>query len=238
MGNLAQMSNETFGVDYTGQTVKSVSQGSEKGKWFQIYKSETINNNLNPNWKQFNVDVNMLCWGPQGVEQAKILIEVYDSDTDGSHDYIGHCKTSLQSLKGEGKSAGLALINPSRVGSGAVAGRLKSLQCEPAAAGQTPTQVVSNFPAVAPPGGAYPPQPYGQPAPYGQPGPYGQPAPYGQPGQYPPQQGGYPPQQGGYPPQQGGYPPQQGGYPPQQGGYPPQQGGYPPQQGGPPPQQK
>jgi len=71
-----------------------------------VHRSETIDNNLNPNWKSFELDSRTLCNSDENVE---LLLSVYDEDNDGSHDLIGSVKTTLKQLAQEGSQ--LPLIN-------------------------------------------------------------------------------------------------------------------------------
>lgn len=57
------------------------------------HKTEVIKKTLNPVWKPIVVPARILC---SGDHSRSIKIECYDWDSDGSHDLIGECYTSLQ----------------------------------------------------------------------------------------------------------------------------------------------
>ncbi|CAJ0587747.1 unnamed protein product, partial [Mesorhabditis spiculigera] len=59
------------------------------------HRTEVIKKTLNPDWKVFDVNSKLLCGGDRN---APILIDCYDHDFDGGHDYIGSCQTTLERL--------------------------------------------------------------------------------------------------------------------------------------------
>ena len=220
-----------------------------------LHKSNILQDNSNPVWENFTLDVGR-CGGPDG----KIRIEVYDFDSDGSHDLIGIVNLTARELTMSKTTPELALVDPKHKTK--AVGVLQILEFTP-----TPTAILidgahqagsmvmgAGGPQGAPQSmyGAPQPGPYGGPpqSMYGAPpGPYGgppqsmygaPPGPYGQPGApqpYDARQGSmYPPQQPGPYGQPSPYGPPQGSmYPPQQPGpYGAPQGSmYPPQQPGP-----
>jgi len=74
-----------------------------------IYKSKAIMKTLNPKWDPFVLE-SRLCGGPN----SPLTIEVYDYDSDGTHDFIGSFKTTLKELIVEG--AVFPLINKDKKG--------------------------------------------------------------------------------------------------------------------------
>ncbi len=78
-----------------------------------VAKSETIMNNLNPNWREIRTSSSALC---NGDLDRPIQIEVWDWDSDGGHDLIGGCETSLRALSTNPTYAtqGIPLINPEK----------------------------------------------------------------------------------------------------------------------------
>lgn len=58
----------------------------------EIYKSEVIMDNLNPEWKQFTIKESLL--------KDFIVINVWDEDP-GAHDFIGACEVSIQDMIGK-----------------------------------------------------------------------------------------------------------------------------------------
>jgi len=201
-------------------------QAAPGGTWVAVRTSETINNNLNPDWKEFLIPEAELGTGPND----DIQLEVFDDDgkagKDRTDQSIGFLKTRASRL---------------------VQGQTLTLHCRKKGkeVGRIMVRILKRNPgAQAATQGAYP-APAGYPAPAAPPGGY--PAPQGcytaSQGSYPAPaapQGGYPVSQGSYPAPaapQGGYTAPQGGYPAPQAGYPAPQAGYPaPQEGYPAPQ--
>lgn len=71
------------------------------------YRSRYHEQNLNPKWKPFEILTQQLCYGDK---DRLFLIECYDWDQDGDHDFIGSCQTTVNHLlSGEVKE--LPLIN-------------------------------------------------------------------------------------------------------------------------------
>jgi len=71
---------------------KMASQGQQ---WSVVKKSEIIMKNLNPTWAMFEISAKLLC---NGDHERSLKIDVYDWDSDGSHDYIGSISTTLSKL--------------------------------------------------------------------------------------------------------------------------------------------
>lgn len=65
------------------------------GKPSQIYKSEVIDNNLNPEWKPFTISVSDLTAG--NMDSTQITLEVFDEDV-GSADLIGKAEVITSCL--------------------------------------------------------------------------------------------------------------------------------------------
>ncbi|XP_025114758.1 copine-3-like isoform X5 [Pomacea canaliculata] len=65
------------------------------GSWQLVHRTEVVKNNLNPSWKPFELSVNTLC----GRNKKQIMkFDVYDWDSDGSHDYIGGFSAPLEDM--------------------------------------------------------------------------------------------------------------------------------------------
>lgn len=80
--------------------------------WQLVHRTEVIKNNLNPKWKPFELKAQTLC---KGDRQLKIKIDCYDWDSDGSHDFIGSCVTTLGDMeKATDKSLSWPLMNPKK----------------------------------------------------------------------------------------------------------------------------
>ena len=73
-----------------------VSRSTEAGQYAVIYRTETVMNDLNPQWKQFTIPVSTLC---NGDYQRDLMFSVFDWDSDGQHDFIGNFHTNLDRLK-------------------------------------------------------------------------------------------------------------------------------------------
>eukprot|EP01102_Stenamoeba_stenopodia_P006510 TRINITY_DN178_c0_g1_i1.p1 TRINITY_DN178_c0_g1~~TRINITY_DN178_c0_g1_i1.p1 ORF type:complete len:284 (+),score=63.35 TRINITY_DN178_c0_g1_i1:263-1114(+) len=98
---------------------------SKKGKWTVVFKSEVIKNKANPVWKPFDLSLQILCKGSLDIP---FLIEVWDWDPNGNHDFIGRAQTTLRELQ---VMKEVQLINKHRFGFGHTAGLLEVLKCQP-----------------------------------------------------------------------------------------------------------
>ncbi|RLN60745.1 hypothetical protein BBJ29_007139 [Phytophthora kernoviae] len=63
--------------------------------WTQVHRSETIDNNLNPSWKRFEISLQQLC---NGDYRRAISLQVFDEDRGGKAELIGQVNTSLEEL--------------------------------------------------------------------------------------------------------------------------------------------
>jgi len=127
------------------------------GSFVQIRKSETINNNLNPDWKDFLIYESELGSG----SNDDIQIEVFDDDgkpgKDRNDESIGFVKTRVSSLK-----AGEILEICSRK-KGSKTGKVvvRTFRRNPGAESQSSTPArgypqVGNYPSGNSPGNGYP----------------------------------------------------------------------------------
>jgi len=108
-----------------GKKDKKLKKKAHGGGWVVVYKSETIQNNLNPTWRPFTIDVNTLCHG--NLEQP-FIIEVWDEDRASAHDLIGSNRVTLRELM---TMKEMRLDNPTRLGFTSTAGKLEVLKCGP-----------------------------------------------------------------------------------------------------------
>jgi hypothetical protein len=69
-----------------------------------VFKTEVIMNNLNPKWNECVVSIQGLC---NGDLNRPILFEVFDYDSDGSHDFIGSVTASVNDLQSGIRELGL-----------------------------------------------------------------------------------------------------------------------------------
>lgn len=63
--------------------------------WTQVFRSETIDNNLNPTWRPFELPMQQLC---NGDRKRTLLLQVWDEDSNGKADLIGNVTTTLEEL--------------------------------------------------------------------------------------------------------------------------------------------
>uniref|UniRef100_A0A6A7G5X7 Copine-8-like isoform X1 n=2 Tax=Hirondellea gigas TaxID=1518452 RepID=A0A6A7G5X7_9CRUS len=75
-----------------------------------VHRTEYLRKTLNPVWKPIVIPARLLCGGD---DERSLKIECFDWDSDGTHDFIGECFTTLQQLK-SGSSKSFALINPKK----------------------------------------------------------------------------------------------------------------------------
>ena len=78
-----------------------------KNQWKEVHRTEIIKKTLDPMWALFEVSEQQMC----NCDMNKpIKIECYDWDAIGSHDLIGICETTMDTLKARGSR--LELKNP------------------------------------------------------------------------------------------------------------------------------
>jgi len=65
-------------------------------KWNVVYRSEEINNNLNPYWKPASIGLEELCYGKL---DWPLKITVYDHNGNGKHTMIGEYETTIGELQ-------------------------------------------------------------------------------------------------------------------------------------------
>lgn len=84
-----------------------ISRINEDDSLLLAYRSRYHEQTLNPKWKPFEILTQQLCYGDK---DRPFLIECYDWDSDGEHDLVGSCTTTVNRLlSGEDKE--LSLIN-------------------------------------------------------------------------------------------------------------------------------
>lgn len=82
------------------------------GYFSSVYTSEHIMDDLNPRWKPFSVLDADLC---RGDYNAQLKLVVFDWDKGGSHDMIGSCDVTVNSLMtAYSRGAPLELVNPKK----------------------------------------------------------------------------------------------------------------------------
>ncbi len=98
-------------------------------------QTETIMNNHKPVFRPFSVDLALLC---NGNMDQPFLVECYDWDANGNHDFIGSVTTTIREFQ---VMKEMQLRNPKRMSLVTkTAGVLNVMRCEPG--GQVPGQVV------------------------------------------------------------------------------------------------
>jgi hypothetical protein len=63
--------------------------------WLPVYRSETIQNDLNPTWKPFSIPMDKLC---EGEKNKPIMVEVFDWEKSGKHQVMGRFETNVNGL--------------------------------------------------------------------------------------------------------------------------------------------
>lgn len=69
--------------------------GFRGSEWNIVHKSVFIKNNLNPEWDEEELDLDMLCDGD--LDQV-FKLELYDNESSGDHELMGGIKTSINAL--------------------------------------------------------------------------------------------------------------------------------------------
>ena len=65
-------------------------------KWNVVYRSEHIDNNLNPYWKDCKISLEELCYAKL---DWPLKISVLDHNENGKHQVIGEFETTIQELQ-------------------------------------------------------------------------------------------------------------------------------------------
>jgi len=114
-------------TDKKNKDLKKLKKTGKKGKggWIVIHQSEVINNNLNPVWAPFTIDVGAVCNG--NLDQS-LLLEVWDHNDYSSHALIGSNRTSIRELT---TLKEVRLDNPERIGFTSTAGKVEVLSVRP-----------------------------------------------------------------------------------------------------------
>uniref|UniRef100_A0A914YTN4 C2 domain-containing protein n=1 Tax=Panagrolaimus superbus TaxID=310955 RepID=A0A914YTN4_9BILA len=68
---------------------------NEDGTTQLAYRTRYHEQNLNPKWAPFEILLDQLCYGDKDRE---FIVECYDWDQDGGHDFIGDCRTTVNRL--------------------------------------------------------------------------------------------------------------------------------------------
>ncbi|EGZ26295.1 hypothetical protein PHYSODRAFT_540811, partial [Phytophthora sojae] len=74
----------------------TISRLREDGSsWTQVHRTETIDNNLNPSWRRFDLPLQQLC---NGDHRRPLRLEVFDEDRGGKFELIGQVQTTLEEI--------------------------------------------------------------------------------------------------------------------------------------------
>ncbi|KXS22568.1 Copine-domain-containing protein [Gonapodya prolifera JEL478] len=87
----------------TGGGGQSGGSNGMAGDWVVVHKTETIMNNLNPTFKEFNLPAVSLTGGDP---DRPLLWEVYDFDKNSAHDLIGRFVVSIKQMLGSDRATG------------------------------------------------------------------------------------------------------------------------------------
>ncbi|KAK6185840.1 hypothetical protein SNE40_007986 [Patella caerulea] len=83
-------------------------RGTMDGSWQVVHRTEVVKNDLNPHWRPFSVPLQTLCGGDK---KQSIRMDVYDWDSDGSHDLIGGFTTNVEEMLNKDKEPTWPCIN-------------------------------------------------------------------------------------------------------------------------------
>mmetsp|Transcript_27422 Transcript_27422/g.54902 ORF Transcript_27422/g.54902 Transcript_27422/m.54902 type:complete len:538 (-) Transcript_27422:249-1862(-) len=88
-----------------------ISRMNEDGQYTVVWKSSKIDNSLNPVWGTVKISMNSLC---NGDVHRPLKIEIFDWDSNGKHDTMGHVETSVQAMISN-PEAQMDVIEPAKV---------------------------------------------------------------------------------------------------------------------------
>lgn len=90
-----------------------LSKSGTQGTYVVVHRSEVIKKSLNPVWPTVVMPVVDVC---NGDYDRKLKVDVYDWDSDGSHDFIGSFHTTLKELSiAMVENKDFPLINPKKL---------------------------------------------------------------------------------------------------------------------------
>jgi len=95
-----------------------IKRSREDGQWVRVYKSVKIMDNLNPTWPLDMVSVQSICNGDM---DRTLMIEVWDWDKSGDHDFMGSTETCVRDIMNQ---AEMPLFEKDKKGRNKPAGRL------------------------------------------------------------------------------------------------------------------
>ena len=86
----------------------TIDRSREDGSWMRVWSSPVIMDNLNPTWAPSHIPMQALC---NGDSARPILVKVFDWDSDGTHDFMGQCESSVDDLLAVAGGAGKPLCD-------------------------------------------------------------------------------------------------------------------------------
>jgi len=75
-----------------------IKRSREDGNWIRVFTGPVVMNNLSPSWNEFSIAATALC---NADYDRPLVFEVWDWDSDGSHDFIGAMQSSVHGLQGQ-----------------------------------------------------------------------------------------------------------------------------------------
>ncbi len=70
-------------------SILSYNRLNEDGAYTVVWKSEKIDNSLNPVWATVKIPMHVLC---NGDKYRPLKLEIFDWDSNGKHDTMGHVR--------------------------------------------------------------------------------------------------------------------------------------------------
>ncbi|KAG1669580.1 hypothetical protein FOA52_006353 [Chlamydomonas sp. UWO 241] len=106
-----------------------ISRSTEAGAWVPVFKTETIDNNLNPAWRAFTIKATQL---NNGDPNRPLLLSVYDHEDNGRHRLLGQVETNALKLKALSEDKGsLQLSAPDGTARGEISVSSFSVEIKP-----------------------------------------------------------------------------------------------------------
>jgi hypothetical protein len=84
-----------FGKSDPFFTINSQANDAAGRVWQPVYRSETVKNNLNPQWNELTISIEKIC---NGDKNRAVQIEVWDWEKNGKHQAMGKFQTTVNAL--------------------------------------------------------------------------------------------------------------------------------------------
>lgn len=72
-----------------------ISRQNEDGRWSVVWRSQHVDNNLNPIWPECKIPIALLC---NGDIDRPVKIEIFDFERSGKHVFMGQVETNVRLL--------------------------------------------------------------------------------------------------------------------------------------------